>query len=373
MSARPGMRLCGIFVVGALLSAGCGQPAGLVVRPCAKRASQPVPVNEVDDGAIWLHPTDPSKSLLLLANERRGLEVHHMDGLLLKHVDDGIHANNVDLVYEFPMTGRTVDLALASCLAPEFAGVKIWRIDPDKRKLYDATAGTVIKVFDGGLPLGLCTYHSRKTHKSYFFVTSRSGQVEQYVLSEAAEGRVAARRVRRFGRPSKVEGCVADEERGVVYFAQEDVGVWRYPAEPDSPADGTCVVRVGENGLIPDVEGLALYCASDGRGYLIVASQGPKGGRSSLKVYERQGDNRFVLTIVPSPAGFGELERISGLTATNQPTIREFSQGVLAVNDHINANASEDFKLYSWGDIARSGRLLIDTTWSPRPSHAKQD
>ncbi len=373
MSSKAWVCLVGVLLVGGLLPVGCGPPGGLVISPRAKGVSQPVPVNEVDDGAIWIHPNEPEKSLLLLANERRGLEVHHMNGLLLKHLDDGIHANNVDLVYEFPMSGGTVDLALASCLAPEFAGVKIWRIDPAKRKLYDATAGTILKVFDGGPPLGLCTYHSRKTGKSFFFVTARSGQIEQYELAEAADGQISARRVRTFGRPTKVEGCVADEERGVVYFAEEDTGVWRYPAEPDAPADGTCVVRVGENGLISDVEGLALYCTSDGRGYLIVVSQGPKGGRSSLKVYERQGDNRFVLTIVPSPEGFGELERASGLAVTNQPTIREFSQGVLAVNDHINPNASEDFKLYSWKDIARSGGLLIDTTWSPRPSRARRD
>ncbi|MBN1342794.1 MAG: phytase [Phycisphaerae bacterium] len=364
-------RLLGLCLVGCLLPSGCQQPEGLVVSPRAKAVSQPVPVNEVDDAAIWIHPSDPSKSLLLLANERRGLEVHHTDGLLLKHLDDGIRANNVDLVYEFPMGPATVDLAVASCLAPRFAGVKVWRIDPSQRKLFDVTAGSVIKVFDSGAPLGLCTYHSRKTGKSFFFVTSRAGGIEQYELSVAADGKIGARRVRAFGRPSKVEGCVADEERGVVYFSEEDTGVWRYPAEPDAPADGTCVIRVGEHGLISDVEGLALYCAAGGRGYLIVASQGPKGGHTCLKVYERQGDNRFVLTIDPSPEGFGKLERISGVAVTNQPTIPMFPRGLLAVNDNINPSASEDFKLYSWQDVARSGGLQIDTTWSPRPSRAK--
>ncbi len=368
MNARTCARLLGVFLVGCLLSAGCQHPDGLVVAPRAKAVSQPVAVNEVDDAAIWLHPTEPSKSLLLIANERRGLEVHHLDGLLLKHLDDGIHANNVDLIYEFPLGGKLADLAVASCLAPEFAGVRVWRIDPAQRKLFDATVGSVIKVFDGDTPLGLCTYHSRKTGKSFFFVTARSGRIEQYELFASGAEQVTARRVRTFGRPSKVEGCVADEERAVVYFAEEDTGVWRYEAEPEAPTDGTLVIRVGEHGLIPDVEGLALYCAASGRGYLIVASQGPKGGHACLKVYEREGENRFVLTIDPTPKGFGGLERISGVAVTNQPTIREFPAGVLAVNDQINPNASEDFKLYSWQDIARAAGLLIDPQWSPRPS-----
>jgi hypothetical protein len=97
----------------------------------------------------------------------------------------------------------------------------------------------------------------------------------------------------------------------------------------------------------------------------------PKLGHTSVKVYERKGDNAFVLSIEPSPAGYGAVDHTSGIAVTNQPTIPEFPQGVLAINDQINAN--EDFKLYSWADIAKAGHLIVDTTWSPRPSQSKRD
>ncbi|NLE60269.1 MAG: phytase [Planctomycetes bacterium] len=365
-------RFAEALLAGCVLLTGCQPQSGLVIAPRARAVSQPVAVNEVQDAAIWIHPTDPAKSLLLITNEKRGLEVHDLGGLLLKHVDNGIEPCYVDIVYEFSLKGRTVDLALASCMAPDSAGVRVWQIDPASRKLLDVTAGRVIEVLDGRPPVGLCAYHSRKTGKSFVFVTLREGPVEQYELFETPEGRVSGRRVRQFALAGEVKSCMADDEFGVVYVAEDDVGVWRFPAEPDAAPKGTCVIKVGENGLVPNAKGPAIYHASGGRGYLLVVSQGSKGAHTCVKVYERGGDNRFLLTIDPSPAGFGALDHCSGLAVANQPTIAQFPQGVLALNDQINPNASEDFKLYCWGEIARMGGLLIDTTWSPRPSRARR-
>jgi len=342
----------------------------MVIAPRARAVSQPMAVNEVQDAAVWIHPTEPARSLLVVTNEKRGMEVHNLSGLLLKHVDAGVQPCYVDVIYGFRLDGESEDLVLASCMAPGFAGVRVWRINSATCKIEDVTAGPAIQVFAGQAPVGLCSYHSLKTGKHYFFVTLRDGPVEQHELFETPEGRVSARLVRKFALGGEVKSCIADDEYGVVYVAEDDVGVWRFPAEPDAEPQGKCVIRVGENGLVPNVKGPAIYCASDGRGYLLVVSQGSKGAYTCTKVYERSGDYRFLLTIDPSPAGFGALDHSSGLAVTNQPTVAQFSQGVLAINDQINPNASEDFKLYSWSDIARMGGLLIDTTWSPRSKQA---
>ena len=371
MSQTVYMRLFVAVLSAGFLVAGCQRTADLVVHARARAVSQPVSVNEVQDAAIWVHPSDPAKSLLLITNEKKGLEVHDVDGLLLKHLENGICPCYVDVLYEMPMGDKVVDLALATCRAPASTGVKVWQIDSAKRKLVDVTAGTLIHVMDDGDLLGLCTYHSPTTGRNFFFVTSREGRIEQYELLATPDGHISAQRVRAFSLPGEVKSCVADDERGVVYLAQDDVGVWRYPAEPDAPAAGKCVIRVGEHGLIPNVKGPALYCAAGGRGYLLVVSQGPKGGKACVKVYQREGDNAFVLTIDPSPKGYGPVEHTAGLAVSNQSTTRRFPKGVLVINDQINPNASEDFKIYSWEEIARAGRLLVDTTWSPRPSRAK--
>ena len=85
---------------------------------------------------------------------------------------------------------------------------------------------------------------------------------------------------------SQVEGCVADNDLGRLYLGEEDVGIWRYGAEPDSGSSRTLVARVGENGLEADVEGLTIYYGSGSKGYLIASSQ----GNDSFKVYETRSN-----------------------------------------------------------------------------------
>ena len=357
-------RLSGLLLIAAFLSPA--RADDLVIAPRAQAVSQPVPVNEVQSAVFWVHPTATAKSLLLITNERRGLEVHDVSGLLLKHLNDGCRPCYVDVLYDFPIQGRTVDLALASCMAPDVAGVKVWRIDAGRRKLVDLTSAGALKVFDGRPPIGLCTYHSRRTGKCFIFVTLRAGEVEQYELVADEGQTLAAQRVRAFRLKGEIKSCIADDETGFVYVAEDAVGIWRYDAEPEAAVDGACVIRVGEHGLVPNVKGPAIYHADGGKGYLLVVSQGAKGGHTCIKVYERQGDNDYVLTIEPSAEPFGPIDHCSGLAVTNSPTAPGFSEGALAVNDQINPNASEDFKIFSWGELARQGKLLIDTSWQPR-------
>src|SRR5881296_358753 len=124
---------------------------------------------------------------------------------------------------------------------------------------------------------------------------------------------------------------------------------------------GKMVARVGENGLTADVEGLTIYYATRGRGYLIASSQGD----NTFKVYERGGENRFVVTIDSKAGRVDDVSDTDGIAVTNSPTSREFAKGVFIVQDGTNAGGNQNFKLYAWEDIAGTN-LLIDTTWHPR-------
>ena len=159
------------------------------------------------------------------------------------------------------------------------------------------------------------------------------------------------RQVRRLELSSKTQGCIADEDRGVVYFAEEKRGVWRFGAEPDADPQGVEVIKVGEHGLVPDVEGICLYCTGANEGYLIVVGQGAKSERSRLNVYDRQ-DAHFVGAIIPSAANGNAVEFASGVAVTSE-SLPGFPQGLLLIKDRNNPNASEDFKYYSWADCAK--------------------
>ncbi len=358
--------LAAIILLAALAAAGLILSAGDldVVRPQAKVQTEPVPHggDAADDPAIWLHPTDPARSLILGTDKRGGLLVYDMDGRQRQLISEDSRPNNVDVLYGFKLGGKTVDLAVASVRAAGSSGVKVWAIDPAAGRLSDVTAGKVLAVFDGRVPYGLCTYRSPKDGRCYFFVNSAGGQVEQHLLEEAGEGKVKARRVRAFGLKSITEGCVADDELGQFYIAEESVGIWKFPAEPDGGNQGRLIAKVGEHGLTRDVEGLTIYYAAGGRGYLIASSQ----GSDTFKVYTREGDNRFVVTIDPAGGKIDDVSDTDGIAVTNRPTSKLFPAGFLVVQDGSNSGGNQNFKLYDWRDIAAAD-LLVDPNHEYRP------
>ena len=85
--------------------------------------------------------------------------------------------------------------------------------------------------------------------------------------SRPRAARCAAKRVREFAVGSQAEGCVADDENGALYIAEEDGGLWRYSAEPDGGSERTAVDRVDSpDGITADVEGVGHLGGPDGTG-----------------------------------------------------------------------------------------------------------
>lgn len=350
--------------IGAGLVAGC-LAAPTTVRPEARAETEPVPHKDdaADDPAVWIHPQDRTLSLILGTDKRGGLHSYNMDGSKHELVSSGSRPNNVDVLYGFKLDGRAVDLAVASVRAgkkDKGMGVKVWAIDAATRRLSDVTEGESIRVLGGKEPGGVCGYRSARTGRFHFFVTGEKGQVEQYELADAGGGKIAGKQVRAIKVGSHAEGCVADDELGFLYVAEEEVGIWKFGAEPDAGEKGKLVARVGDGGLTAHVEGLTIYYAEQGRGYLIASSQ----GNNTFKVYERAGENRYVLTIDPKGGRIDDVNDTDGICVTSCPTSKQFAQGVFIVQDGENAGGNQNFKLYAWEDVAGT-QLLIDTAWRP--------
>ena len=359
-----------------------------IVKVAPVAATDPVahPGDAADDPAIWVHPTDPARSLILGANKMDGLEVYGVDGRRQTIVGAGMRPNNVDVRYGIEVAGRKLDVAVAGVRGTA-AGLAAWWIDADGAL---TSAGPVLPVLRDKKPdsksgklltFGCCLYHCARDGKLYAFVTAKEGDVEQWQLVPNADGKLDARLVRAFQVGAEIEGCVADDEWGVFYVAEEDVAIWRYGAEPGDPtqkSDRRCVARAEKSeatlhrdavesdaamiSFEPDVEGLALVCARDGKGTLVAAIQ----GEDRFWLFDRDGGNTLRAIFDPIAAkDLGEVAGTGGVCAVNCALGPRLPRGALVCQDDCGGRGSQNFKIFAWHEIAGDA-LQVDPLWNPR-------
>ncbi len=284
-----------------------------------------------DDAAIWIDAANPGNSVVIADNkatEDGGIGVFGMDGKLISFRPDGM-IGNVDLREGFPLSGGSAVLVGGNNRTDD--SLALWTLDPQTRALDPVAARTIDTVAPN---YGFCMYHSSISGKFYAFVTPKEeGSIQQFELVDDGAGQVDAKLVRSLPISSITESCVADDGLGHLYVAQEDVGVWKYNAEPGGGANRVSVDETGAGRLVADVEGMGISYGTDGAGYLFVSSQGD----STIAVYDRSGDNAFVRKF--SVGGNGKIDAVTGtdgLDVTARNAGPQFEQGLLVVHDEEN-------------------------------------
>ncbi len=356
---------------------------------------------DADDPAFWLHPTNPEASLVITAVKDGGLVVFDLAAEVVQTIVPPTFGeqrfNNVDVLYNFPLNGQFVDLAVASDRQNDTLAV--FQIDPNNGVLSDITATDMIDsifgVDDGeATAYGLAGFADYANGKFYVFVSQADGnQVAQLELTATAQNTITANVLRRIDVPvpagadvedAQVEGMVVDRELGVLYAGQEEFGVWAYAASPTGSTVGRVVDSIASPWLAADVEGLTLYYASNGQGYLLVSSQ----GSNSFAVYRREADNAYLGSFqIGRNQAIDSNEECDGMDVINVPMGNAFPFGLLVTQDGANdpqfvaeddeeiENRSANFKFSAWSDVANAlpFPLLIDTqSFSPRPRPGTQ-
>jgi 3-phytase len=336
------------------------------VKPTVETDPVPSVGDAADDPCVWIHPTDPSLSTIIGTDKKAGLAVYDMAGHGIQYIPDML-PNNVDIRYNFPLGNKQVALVGISDRADN--SLRFFAVDPQTRMLKHTSQGikTNINVY------GFCMYHSPRSGNYYAFVTSKNGAIQQWQLFDSGNGMVNATMVRSLKMASQTEGCVADDEHAVLYLSEENTGIWKYGAEPEAGATRTLVDKTGQQGhLRADVEGLSLYYASNGTGYLIASSQ----GADAFMVYRREGNNDYVMTFkAVSGNGIDAIGGTDGLDVMNFPLGPAFPFGVFIAQDGNNNPDNQNFKLVPWEAIANkvTPALTIDPTWDPRVVRAPQN
>lgn len=137
------------------------------------------------------------------------------------------------------------------------------------------------------------------------------------------------------------EGCVYDPASDRLYVAEEDAGIWRFPAAPDAPTIPVAVAKVDGKALVADVEGVAI--AGD---LLLVSSQGDNAYAAFSTA-----DDRYVGRFRIGPGKLGATSETDGIEATLGDFGPAFPQGVFIAQDGDNAPAAQNFKIVDWRKV----------------------
>jgi 3-phytase len=344
--------------------------------PVLAQQQQPVPIAPVQQtqptrgagmtiqgAAVWLHPTVPASSLLLVADNQIGLLAYNLDGSERGLLVPGA-LTGVDVREGFPVGTGTQSLVM---LANASVGLLGYVIDPSN---FSARSAGIRDISTGFAPTAVALYRSPRTQRFYAFAASAAGSLVQYDLGSSADaGTTTPVRTLNVGGP--VLSLAVDDALGALYVVQQDVGIWRYGAEPDATDSRISVdssTATPDGGLVRPLGGVALYTASNDRGYLLAVS----GGENAVRVYDRSLSahtyrGRFS---VVADGGIDAVENSRLVVVTNRALGPLFSQGLVAVHDGANIGGNENFKLLKWPAVAEglTPPLIVDNAPPLPPS-----
>lgn len=314
--------------------------------------------HDSDDPAIWIHPTDPAKSLVLGTdkNTEGSLYAFDLEGRIVNRIRGLERPNNVDVLRGFPLGGKSVDIAVVT--ERESQRLRVFLL-PDLAVLDSGD----LTVFGGDAkraPMGVALYQRPRDKAVFAIVSGKTGPAEaylaQYRLEADGGGKLKMTEVRQFGRFSgakEIEAVAVDAESGSVFYSDESFGVREYPADPDAENANREISVSGEDGFAKDREGISIYPSDSSNGYLIVSDQGAGQFRFFRReMAEGKRSHEFVKAI-PLAAKDSD-----GNDVARSPLGPRFPHGML-----VAMSGDRTFHFYDWDEVAK--RLEQDKPDSP--------
>jgi 3-phytase len=319
--------------------------------------------NDPDDPAIWVHPKDASRSLILgtmkVASPAGAIVAFGMDGQIRQVISGIDRPNNIDVEYGMPLGGRAADIAVATERLSR--QLRVFRIDPAEGRLVDLGGIPILEgqAGEAGAPMGIGLYRRGRDGAIFAIVAPKEGPREgylwQYRLFDAGGGRVGAKFVRRFGtfsattvrEENEIEAVAVDDALGYVYYADEADGIHKWHADPDHADAGRELAHFARTGYRGDREGIAIYAFPDGTGYIVGTDQLDED--SEYHVYPREGapgkphDHSREIAVLR-----GGADATDGIEISSSPLGPGLPNGVLIAMN----SAPRNFLVFRWQDLA---------------------
>jgi 3-phytase len=348
---------------------------------------------DADDPAIWAHPSRPADSVVVGTLKNGGLTVVDLRGRELQHVappPDG-RFNNVDITGNLAVVSdRGLDRIRIYAIDPRGAGARTVLTDVTTTAPPLVFSASDSEVEEQRTAYGLAVLADPAGGAPWVVVSRRhETRLGLFRLTFEADG-VGYRPVAQVDLPDtfgdwtpcaepgerpQIEGMVVDRTDGVLYAAQEDVGIWRIPLSRKGFGQPALVDRVRGFGqpagydeeteecvptgppspeagryLTADAEGLTIAYRRHTR-TLYASSQGD----STFARYRIDGGFRYVggFEVVDSPTVDG-VQHSDGAAVTTTPLGPAYPHGLLVVHDGENTPTTQDrpntnFKLVRLG------------------------
>lgn len=291
-----------------------------------------------DDPALWLHPSDPGKSLVLGTNKQVGLVVFALDGSEVQNLPIGL-INNVDIRQS---ADRAFDVAIAS--NDQVNAISVFLIDRASGNVShggDIPTGTIE-------PYGIC--QARENGRDLAGVSYKDGTLQIWDLTVEPTG-TSGELLKTIKLETQLEGCVFDETNGIMFVGEENQGLWTVAYREDAPTPVLIDTVGGPNGLVADVEGVSIWKGADGQGWVVASAQ----SEDRFVVYDRQAPHapRGSFSIIENaPLNIDKVTHTDGLDVFSG-ALPGFPRGVLIVQDDGNPRSGQDqnFKIVNWADV----------------------
>lgn len=321
------------------------------VKPLFQTALIPSLGDAADDPAIWIHPTEVTKSRVIATDKQGGLVVYNLQGQEQQYLAVG-RLNNVDIRAGFNLNGTVIDLAVAS--NRDHNSLHFFSIDRD--------TGTVAELGEQATDTdeiyGACMFKD-KQNQFYAIVNDKDGRFEQYHLT-AFDRQVTAQKVREFKVATQPEGCVAVDRSEQLFIGEENTALWTLNARADAPTTMSKVIEPGEV-VHADIEGIAHY-QSPKNAYLVISSQGNDSYvvLEAMSPYRHRGTFKVAMN---APLGIDGASETDGLEVTSADLSGNgtgpWRLGMLVVQDGRKRmpEGNQNYKYVPWLSIAEALEL----------------
>ena len=279
-----------LIIVISFTAISCGNKLASIRKDAIKPmvVTQKLP-HDTDDPAIWIHPNDTTKSIIIGTDKDTdgGLYAFDLNGKILKKSITLKRPNNVDIAYGLVINGKKMDIAVTT--ERETNSIRIFSL-PELEPIDNGG----IPVFEGEelrSPMGIALYTRATDQKIYAIVGRKEGDsgtyLWQYELQDGGNSDVVAKVVRKFGQYSgqkEIEAIAVDNELGTVIYSDEQFGMRKYWADP-AKNNNSELALFGKGDFKSDNEGIAIYKKSATEGYILVSNQ----QANTFMVYPREG------------------------------------------------------------------------------------